>query len=80
MPIVYQVFAGVCALLAVAGAAYYALCAWAGLRFISQIEGSAAFAPPVSILKSLKGVDPHIRRRSVPIACWITPSTRCCSE
>ena len=60
MPIVYQVFAGVCALLAVAGAAYYALCAWAGLRFISQIEGSAAFAPPVSILKSLKGVDPHM--------------------
>ena len=61
MPIVLQVFAGVCALLAVAGAAYYALCAWAGLRFISQDGANASFAPPVSILKSLKGVDPHMR-------------------
>ena len=61
MLIAVQVFAGVCALLAVAGAAYYALCAWAGLRFISQDGANASFAPPVSILKSLKGVDPHMR-------------------
>ena len=56
-----QVFAGVCALLALAGAAYYALCIWAALRFLSQRRATGAFAPPVSIMKSLKGVDPHMR-------------------
>ena len=49
-----------CTLLALAGAAYYVLCAWAGLRFLSQQRESAAMTPPVSILKSLKGVDPHM--------------------
>ncbi len=62
MLIAVQVIAGVGAGLALAGVAYYALCAWAGLRFVSQQHReSAAFAPPVSILKSLKGVDPHMR-------------------
>jgi ceramide glucosyltransferase len=62
MLIAVHVFAGVCAVLALAGAAYYALCVWAGLRFVAQQRReSAAFAPPVSILKSLKGVDPHMR-------------------
>jgi ceramide glucosyltransferase len=62
MQIAVQVFAAVGALLAIAGAAYYALCAWAGLHFLRQRE-SASFAPapPVSIMKSLKGVDPHMR-------------------
>ena len=52
-----------CALLAIAGAAYYALCAWAGLRFLGQREEGplSATVPPVSIMKSLKGVDPHMR-------------------
>ncbi len=52
-----------CTLLALAGAAYYALCVWAGLRFLSQRQKTEKpwFTPPVSILKSLKGVDPHMR-------------------
>ena len=61
MPIALQVLAAVCALLALGGAAYYTLCIWAGLRFLSQQRVSSSFAPPVSILKSLKGVDPHMR-------------------
>ncbi len=58
-----QVFAAICALLAIAGATYYALCVWAGLRFLSrqQRAESTPIAPPVSIMKSLKGVDPHMR-------------------
>ncbi len=55
-----QVFAVVCALLAIAGAAYYALCVWAGLRFVARKPESTSFTPPVSIVKSLKGVDPHM--------------------
>ncbi len=50
-----------CALLAVAGAAYYTLCAWAGLRFLGHGPDVASSSPPVSIMKSLKGVDPHMR-------------------
>ena len=61
MLIAVQVFAGVCTLLALAGAAYYVLCIWAGVRFLSQQHGRGSFAPPVSIMKSLKGVDPHMR-------------------
>ena len=62
MLVAVHVFAGVCALLALAGAAYFGLCAWAGLRFIAQRgRDNASFAPPVSIMKSLKGVDPHMR-------------------
>lgn len=54
--------AAVCALLAVAGAAYFGLCLWAAARFsrTRSSHASAGFAPPVSILKSLKGVDPHM--------------------
>jgi ceramide glucosyltransferase len=61
MQIAVQVVAGVCALLALAGAAYYGLCTWAGMRFLSQRRKPAHYAPPVSIMKSLKGVDPHMR-------------------
>ncbi len=62
MLIAVQVCAGVCAVLAIAGAAYYALCAWAGLRFLACKESvQSAATPPVSIMKSLKGVDPHMR-------------------
>jgi ceramide glucosyltransferase len=49
-------------LLGMAGAAYFALSTWAGLRFRREIRSSAnpGYAPPVSILKSLKGIDPHM--------------------
>ena len=57
-----QGIALICTSLALAGAAYYVLCAWAGLRFLSHQRESAAMTPPVSILKSLKGVDPHMRK------------------
>ncbi len=61
MQIGVQMFAALCALLAAAGAAYYALCAWAGLRFLGrQFTVPRASPPPVSIMKSLKGVDPHM--------------------
>ncbi len=42
MLIAVHVFAGVCAVLALAGAAYYALCAWAGLRFVAQQQRESA--------------------------------------
>ena len=51
-----------CTLLALAGAGYYMLGVWAGVRFLSQRRENESvwFTPPVSILKSLKGVDPHM--------------------
>ncbi len=51
-----------CALLALAGAAYFVLCVWAAGRFRSQAAQSVLrdFEPAVSILKSLKGLDPHM--------------------
>jgi ceramide glucosyltransferase len=54
--------AAVCALLALAGAAYFGLCVWAAGRFKRKSGTSARsdFAPPVSLLKSLKGLDPHM--------------------
>jgi ceramide glucosyltransferase len=49
-------------LLGLAGAAYFALSTWAGLRFRRELKPGATsgYAPPVSILKSLKGIDPHM--------------------
>ena len=61
MQIGAEVFAAVCAVLAIAGAAYYALCAWVGLRFVRERPKEVSFAPPVTIMKSLKGMDPHMR-------------------
>lgn len=61
MLLALRVFGGVCAVLAIAGAAYYALCAWAGLRFLaSRLGVQSSATPPVSIMKSLKGLDPHM--------------------
>jgi ceramide glucosyltransferase len=51
-----------CALLAVAGAAYFVLCIWAAKRFQHECSrpSETRFTPPVSILRSLKGLDPHM--------------------
>jgi ceramide glucosyltransferase len=56
------IVAAVCALLALAGAAYFALCVWAGVGFLKQAKHPSRLevSPPVSILKSLKGLDPHM--------------------
>jgi len=62
MQSVLIVIAAVCALLALAGAAYFALCWWAARRFRKEAKHAvhAEFTPPVSLLKSLKGLDPHM--------------------
>lgn len=62
MQVTLHLIAAVCALLGLSGAAYYAICIWAGRRFVREVVSvrQANFAPPVSILKSLKGVDPHM--------------------
>ncbi len=53
-----------CALLAVAGAAYFAMCIVAARRFRRECShrhsGEMRVTPPVSVLKSLKGLDPHM--------------------
>src|SRR5215472_13306041 len=62
MHLALTVIATLCALLALAGAAYFALCVWAAARFRRE-PGHASridFEPPVSIMKSLKGLDPHM--------------------
>jgi len=62
MSFVLSIVAAVCSLLAVAGAAYFALCIWAAARFRRQARRvrRVDFEPPVSILKSLKGLDPRM--------------------
>lgn len=54
--------AAVCGLLGLAGTAYFVLSIWAALRYRAEPEVIADrnFSPPVSILKSLKGTDPHM--------------------
>src|ERR1035441_6438898 len=60
MHLALTMIAAVCALLALAGAAYFGLCAWAARRFKRKSARVGDFAPPVSLLKSLKGLDPHM--------------------
>ncbi len=56
--------AALCTLLALAGAAYFAMCIAAATRFLRERSrlgsGETRFTPPASILKSLKGLDPHM--------------------
>jgi len=58
MNLFLSVIAAVCALLALAGAAYFGLCIWAARRFAPKDRAVWDFAPPVSLLKSLRGLDP----------------------
>ena len=47
--------------LAVCGMGFYLLCLWSARRFQQSSRGpEGAFAPPVSILKPLRGVDPRM--------------------
>ena len=60
-----------CALLALAGAAYFAMCIVAARRFRRECSrlriSETPFTPPISILKSLKGLDPHMYSFSEPL-------------
>jgi ceramide glucosyltransferase len=62
MPPFPIIVAGVCALLALAGTVYFAMCIWAAKQFRLECstETRAQLAPPVSILRSLKGIDPQM--------------------
>ena len=62
MQVTLSVIAALCALLALAGAVYFALCVWAAARFGREPSHASSidFEPPVSIMKSLKGLDPHM--------------------
>ena len=64
MPSILTIVAAVCALLAVAGTVYFALCIWAAQQFRRELSqpAHAQFSPPVSILRSLKGIDPQMYR------------------
>jgi ceramide glucosyltransferase len=62
MPSFLTMIAALCALLAVAGTAYFVLCIRAARRYVRERsrDTRVAFAPPVSILRSLKGLDPQM--------------------
>jgi len=68
MPSILNVVAALCAWLAVAGTVYFAMCIRAARQFRRELSQPAhtQFSPPVSILRSLKGLDPqmHLAFRS----------------
>ncbi len=62
MPSILNVVPALCALLAVAGTVYFAMCIRAARQFRREVSHPARteFSPPVSILRSLKGLDPQM--------------------
>jgi len=62
MPSVSTVIAAICGLLAGAGTAYFAMAIWAARRFQAERRPviDRKLAPPISILKALHGLDPHM--------------------
>src|SRR5271167_3677470 len=62
MPSILTVIAAVCGLLALAGTAYFVIAIWAARRWQRERSGTtrAPFTPPVTIMRSLKGLDPHM--------------------
>lgn len=61
MSSVREILAGVAGALGAAGCGYYAFCLWGARSFRQSHRRSLPdFAPPVSILKPLKGADPEI--------------------
>ncbi|MGA2904052.1 MAG: bacteriohopanetetrol glucosamine biosynthesis glycosyltransferase HpnI [Candidatus Korobacteraceae bacterium] len=62
MPSAPILLAAVCGLLAVAGTIHFAMSIWAAKRYERErkLVIDRKFAPPVTILKSLRGLDPHM--------------------
>ena len=62
MTLLFTVVAAGCGVLGLAGTAYFALSTWVAVSYRHEVEPESPSAPtpPVSILKSLKGIDPHM--------------------
>jgi ceramide glucosyltransferase len=62
MPSFPILIAALCSALGAAGGFYFAMSIWAAWRFRQDRSNAvvALFTPPISILKSLKGLDPHM--------------------
>lgn len=60
MHLALQIIAAICGLLALCGLGYLVLSLYSAIRFTRHRPALADFAPPVSILKPLKGIDPDM--------------------